>query len=366
MHIATIRAYRQLQPFVEGTYATSGGSASEFDALIVAVSTDEGLTGWGEMAPLGAFYAPAFPAGARSGVAEVAPHLIGEDPMQPRRIVRRMDAVLRGHPYVKSALDMACWDIAAQRRGQPLCEALGGRFGDSVELYRPIPPGTSEAMGTRALRHIADGYRRLQIKVGGHPDLDAERLTTVRNEVGSGVVLFADANGGWTTAAARRFLQATHDVDFTLEQPCASIDECRALRAYCPHPVVLDESITSVDTLLRVARDRLADGVTLKIARLGGVTRTAALRDLAVDLGLCVTVEDTGGASIDTAAIVHLSLSTPQAQRLHTVDFRAWVTVDNADGLPTPSDGCLTAPTGEGLGVTVRVAELGDPIFVTP
>jgi cis-L-3-hydroxyproline dehydratase len=364
--IAEIRAYRQWQPFEAGTYGTSSGEAAGFDSLIVAVETASGITGWGEMAPLGSFYSEAFAAGARAGVAELAPKLVGADAAQPRRIVELLDRHLRGHPYVKSALDMACWDAAARARGQPLCAALGGRFGEAVELYRSLPPLPPPEAVELARRHLASGYRRLQVKVGGDPREDAERLLAVRDAAGSGTVLFADANGGWTTAQARRFVRAVGDVDYTLEQPCASLHECHAVRRDCPVPLVLDESIETLPAVLAAWQQGIADGITIKISRAGGVTRAAALRDVAVELGLMVTVEDTGGATIDTAAMLHLSLSTPARQRLHTVDFNAWVSVDNATGLPAPSAGGLAPPGGPGLGVTVLEHELGEPFFRTP
>jgi L-alanine-DL-glutamate epimerase-like enolase superfamily enzyme len=366
VRITGVRAYRQLQPFAAGPYSTSGGPADGFDSLIVAVDTDAGVTGWGEMAPLGAFYADAFAEGARAGVAVLAPHLIGADPCQPRRLTALMDAVMRGQPYVKSALDMACWDAAARLHDQPLCEALGGRFGAAVALYRSISPGGLDAVVDRARGHVRDGYRRLQIKVGGDPAADAERLAAVRAAVGGEVVLFADANGAWTTSAARRFLLATAAIDYTLEQPCPTIEECAALRPHCGRPLVLDESIVSLAALVAARRDAGADGVTIKLARVGGVTRAAGLRDAAVELGMTVTVEDTGGATIDTAAMLHLSHSTPERNRAHTVDFTEWVAVANADGLPDRDGGARAAPAAPGLGVTVRAQALGEPFFETP
>ena len=363
MKITGVRAYRQHQPFADGAYSTAGGSADGFDSLIVAVDTDEGVTGWGEMAPLGAFYADAFASGARAGIADLAPSVLGADPCQPRRLVRRMDSAMRGQPYVKSALDMACWDAAARYRGQPLCEALGGRFGEAVDLYRSVPPIEPAAAATLAGRYAADGYRRIQVKVGGDPHTDARRLAAVRDAVGPEVVLFADANGGWTTSATRRFLLATSGHTYTLEQPCATLDECAGVRPHCAHPLVLDESIDTMPALVRAGREGIADGVTIKIARVGGVTRAATLRDVAVELGMTVTVEDTGGATIDTAAMLHLSLSTPEPHRLHTVDFTDWVTVCNGDGLPAHAAGRMPAPSAPGLGVDVREAELGEPFF---
>ena len=359
--ITAIRAYRHWQPFAEGTYGTSGGTADGFDAVVVAVDTAAGVTGWGEMAPLGSFYSDAFAAGARAGVDELAPQLLGMDTGQPRLLAARMEALLRGHPYVRSALDMACWDAAAQERGQPLCEALGGRFGEAAELYRSVPPLPPVEAADVGRRFAESGYRRLQVKVGGDPSVDADRLRAVREAVGSDVPLIADANGGWTTAAAIRFAAMTAGVDHSLEQPCAGLAECAVVRGRCGVPMLLDESIVTLHDLLAVVSGGIADGVTIKLSRVGGLTPASLLRDVAVGAGLVVTVEDTGGATIDTAAMVHMSLSTPEPARGATVDFNAWVTADNARGMPAPSDGRVAAPAGPGLGIEVLPETLGDP-----
>jgi L-alanine-DL-glutamate epimerase-like enolase superfamily enzyme len=364
--ITAIRAYRQWQPFAEGTYATSAGSAAGFDAVVVAVDTEQGITGWGEMAPLGSFYSEAFAAGARAGVAELAPHLIGCDAGQPRAVAERMAEAMHGQPYVKSALDMASWDAAAREQGRPLCEALGGRLGDAAELYRSIPPIPPDQAAAAARRHAAAGYRRLQVKVGGDIHADAERLLAVRDAAGSDVHLVADANGGWSSAAAIRFLRAAGEVDYALEQPCRSLEECAAVRPRCPVPLLLDESILSLQTLLAAWKAGVADGVTIKLSRVGGVTTAVTMRDVAAELGLQVTVEDTGGASIDTAAMLHVSLSTPADRRGPTVDFNAWVTADNATGIPAPADGRVALPEGPGLGVAVLEERLGEPFFRAP
>ena len=115
MRITKITAYGQNQPFRDGAYTCSGGrSALGFDSTIVRIDTDADLAGWGEMAPLGAFYDPSFAAGARAALAELAPALIGADPLQTIALNRRMDHVLKGHPYAKSAIDMACWDLVGK------------------------------------------------------------------------------------------------------------------------------------------------------------------------------------------------------------------------------------------------------------
>lgn len=364
MKITRVTAWRQDQPFRDGPYVCSGNRvALGFESSIVRIDADNGLSGWGEMSPLGSFYAPSFAAGARAGIAELAPKLIGLDAASWRAAEAKLEAEMMGQPYVKAAIDMALWDLRARAAGLPLAEMLGGRFGKSVDLYRSISQDTPDKMAARAKKYVAEGYRRLQVKVGGDPRVDVERLAAVRDAVGPDFTLFCDANGGWTRGDARLFLVAVRDQAFHMEQPCMAYEDCAALRSHCAQPMVLDESIDSLPALLRAHHDGVADGVTIKIARVGGVGKAARLRDVCVDLKLPVTVEDTGGAEIDTAAMAHLSLSTPEELRLHTVDFHNWVTIGHGRGLPPCRDGKLFAPDGPGLGIEVDVAALGQPFI---
>ena len=275
MKIETIKAYRVLQPFVDGPYHMSKGrTADAFDAVLVAIGAD-GLTGWGEMAPLGNFYSPAFAAGARAGVAEIAPHLIGRDPRALAQIGRLMDIVFKGHPYVKSALDMACSDLAARAADVPLVTLLGGRESETAELYKVVTHGTVDEMAAHAARIVSEGFRRLQVKVGGSVRDDIERVGAVAAAVPKGTVIFCDANAGWTPFQARQFVDATREIEYVLEQPCTTIEECLSIRRDLGKPMVLDEFVASLEDVLDIHRKGAADGLTLKISRLGGVTKTA-------------------------------------------------------------------------------------------
>ncbi|TIR01516.1 MAG: mandelate racemase, partial [Mesorhizobium sp.] len=224
MQIETIKAYHVVQPFVDGPYRMSKGRvAGAFDAVIVAITSDSGLTGWGEMAPLGNFYSPAFAAGVRAGVIEIAPHLLGHDPRALASIGRLMDTVFKGHPYIKSALDMGCSDLAARAADIPLVTLLGGRESETAELYKVVTHGTVDAMAALAKRIVKDGFHRLQVKVGGNVHDDIERVTAVADSVPKGTVIFCDANAGWTPYQARQFTDATRAIDYTFEQPCTTI-----------------------------------------------------------------------------------------------------------------------------------------------
>src|SRR5437016_8985696 len=98
MKIQRIRAYQVDLPLHEGSYKWSGGkSVTVFDSTVVEVQTDAGITGYGEVCPLGPFYLPAYAAGVRAGLVELGPHLIGENPLELAKLNRRMDATLKGH-----------------------------------------------------------------------------------------------------------------------------------------------------------------------------------------------------------------------------------------------------------------------------
>ena len=364
MKIERIRAYRVELPLCEGSYKWSGGKAvTVFDSTVVQVDTDQGITGWGEVCPLGPFYLPAYANGVRAGLAELGPHLLGEDPLQLLKLNRRMDAALKGHAYVKSALDMASWDILGKATGQPLCTLLGGRYGEDFVLYRAISQESPEAMAARVAGYRAEGYRRFQLKVGGDPADDIARIRAVAAQLQPGDRLIADANTGWLMHDAMRVVRAVRDIDVYIEQPCLSYEECLSVRRHCDHPFVLDEVIDSVEVLLRGHADGAMDVVNLKISKLGGLTKLKQARDLCVSLGVAMTLEDSWGGDIITAAIAHLAHSTPPELLFTATDFNSYVTVSIAEGAPRRVNGRMAASTAPGLGIAPRAEVLGRPVL---
>jgi L-alanine-DL-glutamate epimerase-like enolase superfamily enzyme len=362
MHITRITAWQVDLPLHEGSYKWSGGkSVTVFDSTVVAVETDVGITGYGEVCPLGPAYLPAYAAGVRAGLAELAPKLLGTDPTELLKLNRLMDAALKGHPYVKSAVDVACWDILGKKANLPVCVLLGGRYGADFHLYRAISQESPEQMAAKVAGYRAEDYRRFQLKVGGDPDTDIERIRTVAAVLKPGDRLVADANTGWLPHEAMRVVRAVRDIDVYIEQPCFSYEECLSVRHHTDHPFVLDEVIDGIDVLVRAHKDGAMDVVNLKISKLGGLTRTKQARDLCVSLGIAMTLEDSWGGDIVTAAIAHLAHSTPTEFLFSSTDFNSYVTRAIADGAPKRANGRLAAPLGAGLGIMPKLAEFGKP-----
>jgi len=363
MKITGIRVYQVDLPLAEGRYAWADDkSVDVFDSTVVALETDQGLEGHGEVCPLGPFYLPAYGPGARAGVAELARHLIGLDPRNLTLVGRTMDAALLGHPYVKAPIDMACWDLLGKSLNAPVCDLMGGRQGDAVELYRAISQGPADAMAENVAMYRDQGYRRFQLKVGGAPDDDIARIRAVRSVLAAGEILVADANTGWQTHEAMRVVNAIADLDVYVEQPCKTYEESLTVRRRTTLPFILDENIDGLPMLLRAHGDGAVDAINLKISKVGGLSKARVIRDVCVALGLPMTIEDSWGGDIITAAIAHLAQSTPEAFRFTATDFNSYVTVSNAAGAPRRENGRMTASAEPGLGVTPDWDVLGEPV----
>ncbi|HLI11764.1 MAG TPA: cis-3-hydroxy-L-proline dehydratase [Alphaproteobacteria bacterium] len=364
MKIRKIQAFQIDLPLHEGSYKWAGGKSVEvFDSTVVRIETDAGITGHGEVCPLGSAYLPAYASGVRAGLAELAPHLIGQDPTQLTPLYRYMERHLKGHPYVKSAVDVACWDILGQAAGQPISTLLGGRHGEAIDLYRAISQEEPARMAEKVAGYRAEGYHKFQLKVGGDPDVDIARIQAVAKKLEPGDVLVADANTGWLPHQAMRVVRAVRELDVYIEQPCLSYDECLSIRRHTDHPFVLDESVDSLEMLLRARADQAMDVVNIKISKLGGLTPARQVRDLCVAMGVAMTIEDSWGGDIVTAAIAHLAHSTPEAFRFTATDFNSYVTKALAEGAPKREAGRMAASTRPGLGVTPLAEALGRPVL---
>ncbi|TWU51751.1 cis-3-hydroxy-L-proline dehydratase [Rubripirellula reticaptiva] len=367
MKISRINVYQVDLPLHEGKYSWSEGkSVGVFDSTVVEIQTDAGVTGYGEVCPLGPVYLPAYARGVRTGIEELAPSLIGDDPRQLLVLNDKMDRQLKGHPYVKSAIDIACWDILGKTTGLPVCELMGGRYSSDVTLYRAISQRPAEEMAENVAKYRAEGYRRFQLKVGGNPDEDIARIHAAAKVLEPGDKLVADANTGWLMHEAMRVINAVKDVDVYIEQPCMSYEECLSIRRNTTLPFVLDEVIDSMAAILKGAADGAMDVVNIKISKFGGLTRAKQARDLCVSLGIAMTLEDSWGGDIVTAAIAHLAQGVPPEYQFTSTDFNSYVTTSIADGAPQRVDGRMAASSEPGLGIQPRLDVLGDAVCSIP
>jgi len=364
MKITQIDVYQVNYKLLDHKYAWSRGHVvTSFVSTIVKISTEEGLKGFAEVCPLGSAYMDAFARGIPGGIEEIGSLLIGQDPYQINVINNLMDSALSGHNYIKSPLDIACWDILGQAMGVPVCTLLGGRDVESFLLYRAISQGSPEEMADDVSRFRDEGYRRFQLKVGGEPDEDIKRIKTVLKVIQKGDMLVGDANTGWLMHNAIRVVNALAGEDLYIEQPCSTLKECLAIREHTRLPMVLDEVIKGVGTLLEAYSQRAMDVVNLKISRLGGLSKAKLMRDLCESLGIAMTIEDSWGGDITTATIAHLVGSTRSEFYFTSTDFNSYNDVHLAEDAPKRQEGRLKVPSEPGLGIHVNEKALGQPML---
>ncbi len=314
LKIKRIDVFQVELPYSGGVYRLSGGREyRSFDATIVRITTQTGLEGWGESTPFGSTYIASHALGVRSGIAEIAPRLIGLDPRRVDRINDAMDGALVGHEHAKTALDVACWDVFGKWAGLPACELLGGRTDVEMPVISSISMGEPDDMRQRVAEHRSMGYIGHSVKIGGDPAVDAARIAAALADKKPGEFFIVDANGGMTVETALRMLRLLpHGLDFALEAPCSTWRECVSLRRRTDVPIIFDELATSDASIVHLIADDAADGIGLKISKNGGLTRGRRHRDICLAAGYTISVQETAGSDIAFAAIVHLGQTIPR------------------------------------------------------
>jgi len=375
MKISAIELYRVALPFSgtgdssDDTYKLSGGRTyTEFDASIVQLVADNGLHGWGESTPFGSTYIAAHPAGTRAGIELLAPALLGSDPRAFERINSVMDDTLVGHNDARTALDVACWDLAARSYNVPAYLLLGGSTGHRMPIISSIYSGSPDEMRERVKYYRAKGFKGHSLKIGaseseGGPRLDAERIQACLADREAGEFYLADANGGLTVESALRLQSLLPDsCDFVLEAPCASWQETLLLRERCRIPIMLDELIQQDADIVQAISTRAADAIGLKISKAGGLTPARRQRDICSAAGLTMSIQDTVGSTIAFAAILHLAQTVPPRLLRCVLDVRGMVALPTAKLDAAVVDGGVMAPDSPGLGLEVDMTKLGEPV----
>ena len=363
MKITNISIYKTDLPYVGGTYVWGAGNPlSVAQASVVVIETDAGLSGCGEFTPCGENYMIAHSEGVEAAARLLAPVLLGQDPRQLSHIERLMDHTIQGHGYAKAPFDAACWDILGQATGQPVWMLMGGKLTDGAPMYRVAPQKPLKETIDELDAHRAAGYRQFQIKVGQDWVEDIERIRNAVPLLKSGEKAMADANQGWRVDNAIRVARATQDLDYILEQPCQTYEECQQVRRVAQQPMKLDECVTGIHMAQRIVADRGAEICCLKISNLGGLSKARRVRDYLIDNRMAVVAEDTWGGEITTAALAHFAASTPEEFLQNTTDLMHYNTRSTGIGGPETKDGKLYASDSPGLGVVPDFDALSAPV----
>ena len=364
MKIKTIEIFQHDLPVRNGPYTMANAEVWKLDTTLVRIRTDTGIVGWGETCPVGPTYAEAHAAGARAALSEMAPGLIGTEVL-PVTIQRKMASLLNGHNYAKAAIDIAVHDALGKACHMSVGDLLGGAVTNRVPSYYATGVGAPDDIARLAKEKLAEGYPRLQIKVGGRPvELDIETIIKVWEVVkGSGMRLAVDGNRGWTTRDALRVSRELPKIPFVMEQPCNTIDDLRKIRTQVHHGIYMDENSVDLPTVINAVGSELVDGFGMKITRIGGLQPIRVFRDICEARSLPHTCDDSWGGDIIAAACAHMG-STVLPRLMEGV----WIAqpyieghYDNENSVKI-EDGHIALPEKPGLGVIPDEAMFGAPV----
>ena len=362
MKIVQISVY-QLDVPIKPSTISNDRTMSTFDETIVRIETDDGTVGWGESVPWGSNFVAAFALGERAGLAELAPQLIGHDPRMVGKINEFMDTVMTGQGYVKSALDMACWDILGRSLHTPLYMLFGGMITPAPWVIGSIPPMIDENMKETVKKLRADGIKIFSAKTSGDVAQDIAYLRGMGDLMKPGEALKYDGNGGWQMDDALRVARGMGNIDVYFEQPCATYEECRDVRRATGVPLLLDESALEVTDILRAKADGVLDALNLKTSRVGGLTKTKLIRDLCIALNVKMELQDSSYSELSCAATAHLAHATP-GRCIMSTQYPKGLGISKLNDAPEVKAGRVYAPDLPGIGSTPRSDVIGVPIAV--
>jgi L-alanine-DL-glutamate epimerase-like enolase superfamily enzyme len=325
--------------------------------VVLRLTSDEGLQGFGEACPVQAFSGETQEAVVRLLEGPVREVLLHADPLQHVPLIRQLEPRLVGCPFTLAAADMALYDLAGKALGVSAAALLGGTFRDRIEMHGSIGWAPAEAMADQALEQLSLGYRCMKLYVGrDQVAADLHRVQAVRDAVGAQIGLVVDVNGLWDLPTCRRALPVMRDLGVSLlEQPLPAWDE-EGLRRVCEAgqiDVAGDEAICTDFDVARAGRRRTMDAVNLGVSKMGGLLRARDGAAVARSTGLRVVMGSVLELDIATAAGLQFAASVPvlpyPSYLIGPIKYERRI----AAGTFQVRDGAVAVPGGPGLGVEV-------------
>lgn len=343
---------------------TSHGDHVTSPYVIVRIHTDDGCVGLGE-----ATVAPRWTGETSVGCVAainglIAPALIGQDATQITSLTQKMDRVIKQNPFMKSAIEMALWDLAGKAANVPVYQLLGGRVRESVPIKMVIGAFDIPQAVALAERFLNMGVRCLKVKVGPDPEQDIERVRAVRKFAGAEIPIGIDANCGWNVTQASQMLRRLAEFDILFAEqpiPVENRADMAALRRQSSIPIMADESVFTVHDAWQLTQSHAADILSVYPGKHGGIQATVEIASIAKAAGVVCAMGSNLELGIATAAMLHVGVAVPTiASERYPGDFIGPL-YHEADLLTSPltlGPSAAIAPDGPGLGVSLDEEQL--------
>jgi O-succinylbenzoate synthase len=339
-------------------FRISSGEVADKEAVLVEATTRDGVTGWGEASPMsGSFYSADTPESAWAALRDELVPLALEGPVDPAAFFRRL-ATLPGDPFAKAGVEGALWDAAARAAGRPLCELLGGSpravpSGVAIGIYDRV-----EDLLDRVGRYVAEGYRRVKIKI--EPGWDLEPVRAVRERFPA-VPLQVDANAAYSLDDAALFEELDRFGLTMIEQPLARGADAEAaeLQRRIRTPVCADESAESLEALERIVALGAARVVNIKVQRVGGLGEALRMHARALEAGLSCWVGTMPELGVASSHGLHFAARGGFAFPTDIEASSRWYVDDVVEpAIAIDEHGYVHVPAGAGAGYEVSRAKV--------
>ncbi|MCK5824695.1 MAG: dipeptide epimerase [Ichthyobacteriaceae bacterium] len=284
MKITEIEIYK-LNIALREPFVISIGKYESATNILIKIKTDENHVGFGECSPLVNLVGE-----TQETEYEVAKKLSavikGKNPLAIEDRLADLEKAIPGNTTIKSAFDMALYDIASKEAGMPLYKFLGGSNSREILTDMTVSIDTPNKMSADALKFKEEGFPSIKLKLGGGYPEDVERVKAVRSVIGYDLPLRIDANQGWDTITAIKVLKALekYDIDHCEEPvPKWNNKALKTVKDNSPIAIMADESVFDHKDAFRVVAMEACDYINIKLSKSGGIN--CALKIIAISEG---------------------------------------------------------------------------------
>jgi L-alanine-DL-glutamate epimerase-like enolase superfamily enzyme len=354
MKIQQIEIYQSPIKLIE-PFVISLGPLEYAMNIIVVIRTNVGITGFGECSPFmtinGESMETCFTVGQY-----LAKMLVGKDPLEIAACSAKMDAVIYGNSSIKSAFDIALYDIASQHAGLPLYAFLGGKNDKVLVTDYTISLDDPQKMVKDAIKIKENGFQVIKVKLGGSGEKDVERIRLIRNAVGMDIPMRIDANQGWGVDEAIQTLIALSAYNIQhCEEPIPrwNFMELSRVRKQSPIPIMSDESCCDHHDAKRLVDLEACDYFNIKLGKSSGFFKALKIIKIAEEKGMNIQVGGFLESRLGFTASAHLALASNQIIHCDFDTPLMFVEDPVSGGIMYSDAGVITVPDKPGLGATI-------------
>jgi len=355
LRIQSIGIYKLIIPLKE-PFVISLGTQYNAESVIVVIKTQANFTGYGECSPYMSINGESIDTCFIVG-QYLAKILKGKNALDIKECVQDMDKTIYGNNSIKSAFDMALYDIAAQHADTPLYKFLGGKNNKPLITDYTVSLGEASKMAADAKKYKEQGFPVIKVKLGETTHKDAERIHFIREAIGYEMPLRIDANQGWDVKTAIATLKELERYSIQhCEEPIARWDfmRLRKVKKKSPIPIMADESCCDHHDAKRLIQLKACDMLNIKLGKSGGILDALKIISLAEKAKMKMQVGAFMESRLGMTAFAHLALCSDNISYCD-FDTPLMFTEDPVTGgLTYQQNGVVTVPETAGLGATIE------------